>query len=93
MKVDVIDDRNISSIQINGDSSEEPCSGIQIEYTHGGSATGFICLICILVSGLSDSEMTGDDFIVVHVPGLGINGRIDPRKKEGGYVCFIKKRC
>ena len=91
VKVDAIDDRNRSSIWINGDSSEEPCSGIRIKYACGGSAAGFIYPICILVSGLSDTEMPGEDFIVVPVEGLGINGRIDPRNKEVGYVCFMKR--
>ena len=91
VKVDAIDDRNRSSIWINGDSSEEPCSGIRVKYACGGSAAGFIYPICILISGLNDSEMPNEDFVVVNVEGLGINGRIDPRNKEVGYVCFMKK--
>ena len=91
VKVDAIDDRNRSSIWINGDSSEEPCSDIRIKYSCGGSAARFIYPICILVSGLSDTEMPGEDFIMVPVEGLGINERIDPRNKEVGYVCFMKR--
>ena len=91
VKVDAIDDRNRSSIWINGDSSEEPCSGIRVKFACGGSAAGFIYPICILISGLSDNEMPNEDFVVATVEGLGINGRIDPRNKEVGYVCFMKK--
>ena len=91
VKVDAIDDRNRSSIWINGDSSQEPCSGIRVKYACGGSAAGFIYPICILISGLNDSEMPNEDCVVVNVEGLGINGRIDPRNKEVGYVCFMKK--
>ena len=44
-----------------------------------------------MISSLSDSEMTNEDFVVATVEGLGINGRINPRNKEAGYVCFMKK--
>ena len=44
----------------------------------------------MLISGLTDTEMPQRDFIVVPIEGLGINGRIDPRNKEVGYVCFMK---
>ena len=70
VKVDAIDDHNRSSIWINGDSSEEPCSGIRVKYACGGSAAGFIYPICILISGLSDSEMPNEDFVVATVEGL-----------------------
>ena len=79
-----------SNIWVNRDSTEEPCTGIRVKYACGGSAAGFIYPICILISGLSETEIPGEDFVVVHVEGLRINGRIDPRNKEVGYVCFMK---
>lgn len=30
------------------------------------------------------------EFIVEPMKGLGINGRIDPRNKGVGYICFMK---
>ena len=90
VKVESIEDRNRSSIWINSDSSEEPCSGIRVKFACGGSAAGFVYPIVILISGLSDSEMPKDDFLVVEMKGMGINGRIDPRNEEIGYVCFMK---
>ena len=67
VEVDAIDDRNRSSIWINGGSSEEPCSGIRVKYACGGSAAEFIYPICILISGLNDSEMPNKNFVVVNV--------------------------
>ena len=74
----------------NGDSFEITCSGIR-EYACGGSSAGFIYPICILILGLYDSEMPNEEFVVVNVEGLGMNGRIDTRNKEVGYLCFVKK--
>ena len=34
--------------------------------------------------------MPAEEFIVVHIEGLGINGIIDPRNNEVGYVYFMK---
>ena len=90
VKVESIEDRNRSSIWVNSDSSEEPCSGIRVKFACGGSAAGLVYPIVILISGLSDSEMPNDDFLVVEMKGMGINGRIDPRNEEIGYVCFMK---
>lgn len=90
VNVAAIDDRNRSSIWINTDSTEEPCSCIRIKFACGDSAAGYIYPICILLSGLSDAEISKQDFIVVPIEGLGINGRIDPRNKEVVYVCLMK---
>lgn len=90
VKVDATNDRNKSNIWVNGDITEEPFTVIRVRYSYGGSAAGCIYPICILISGLSDSEMPSDDFIVVPMKELGINGRIDPRNTEVGYVCFVK---
>ena len=85
VNVDAIDACNRSSIWKNGDSSEITCSGIR-KYACGGSAPGFIYPICILILGVYDNEMPNEEFVVVNVEGLGINGRIDTRNKEVGYV-------
>ena len=34
-------------------------------------------------------ELQKDEFLVVPVEGLSINGHIDPRNKELGYMCLI----
>ena len=90
VKVASIEDRNMSSIWINSDPTEEPCGGVRVKFARGGSAAGFVYPICILISGLTDSEMPSKYLDVVKLKGLGINGRIDPRNEEVGYICFMK---
>lgn len=65
LKVDTTDDCNISSICINSDSFEDPCSGVRVKFACGGSAAVFICQIYISISGLSDSEIPSEELIVV----------------------------
>ena len=42
-----------------------------------------------MVSGLSKDELPNEEFVVVPIEGLSINGHIDPRNKEVGYMCLI----
>ena len=43
----------------------------------------------ILISNLSKDELPSNDFKVLPIKGLCINGNIDPRCKEIGYVCLM----
>ena len=85
-----IKDCNKSSIWTNSDSTEEFSCGVRVKFSYGGSAAGYLYPVIILVSGLSNSEIPNNDFIVTHVEGLTINGSIGPRNKELGYVCFMR---
>ena len=89
VKTASLENRNKDSMWSNNDTTEGVCKGIRIKYACGGSAAGFIYPICIIVSGLSKEELPKDDFTVVPIEGLSINGHIDPRNKEVGYMCLI----
>ena len=81
--------RNKDSIWTNSTDNDAPCKGIRIKFACGGSAGGFIYPLCILVSNISKEELPGKDFVVVPVEGLSINGHIDPRNKEIGYLVLM----
>ena len=81
--------RNKDSIWKNDPDGDKTCKGICIKFACGGSAGGFIYPICIAVSGLSATELPGDQWVVVPIKGLSINGHIDPRNQELGYLCLI----
>jgi len=63
--------------------------GIRVKFACGGSAGGFVYPICVVVSNLTQAEFPSDDFKVVPVKGLSINGHINPRSKEVGYLCLL----
>ena len=42
-----------------------------------------------MVSGLTKDELPNDQFVVVPIIGLSMNGHIDPRNNEVGYMCLI----
>ena len=71
------------------ESRNNVCKGIRIKFACGGSGGGFTYPICILVSNLSKSELPTDEFSVVPIQGLSINGHIDPRNEEIGYLCLM----
>ena len=81
--------RNKDSIWKNDPDGDKTCKGIRVKFACGGSAGGFIYPICIAVSGLSTTELPGDQWVVVPIKGLSINGHIDPRNQELGYLCLI----
>ena len=54
-----------------------------------GSAAGFLYPICIQVANLSKEELPSEDFVVVAIPGLAVNGHIDPRCDAVGYLCLM----
>ena len=49
----------------------------------------FLYPICIVISGLSTDELKKVEFVVIPIEGLSINGHIDPRNREVGYMCLI----
>ena len=71
------------------DTTDTVCKGIRVKFACGGSAGRFIYPIFILVSNLSVAEFPSNDFKVIPVKGLSINGHIDPRSKELGYLCLM----
>ena len=82
-------DRNKSSIWRNADTEDRTCKGIRVKFACGGSAGGFVYPVVIVLSGLSKDELPNDDFLVVPIEGLSVNGHIDPRNKEVGYMCCL----
>ena len=65
------------------------CKGIRVKFACGSSAGGYVYPICIQVSNLSKEELPLDEFLVIPIPGLSINGHIDPRSNEVGYLCLM----
>ena len=59
--------RNKDPIWSNNDTTAGICKGIMVKYVCGGSATGFVYPICIIVSGLSKYELPNDKSVVVHI--------------------------
>ena len=53
------------------------------------TAGGFVYPIVIVISGLSEDDLPINEFLVVIIKGIRINGHIDPRSKESGYICCI----
>ena len=72
------------------ESHNDISAGVRVKFACGGSADGYIYPIVILVSGLSDTENPNENFIVVPVEGMIINGHINPRNNELGYAYFMK---
>ena len=81
--------RSTDSMWISDKAQDNVCKGIRVKFACGGSAAGFLYPICILVSNLNQQELPSDDFIVVPIPGLAVNGHIDPRCEEVGYLCLM----
>ena len=89
VKTKTLESKNKDSIWSNNDTTEGVCKGIRTKYACGGSAAGFLYPICIMISGLSKEELPNDQCVVVPIIGLSINGHIDPRNNEEGYMCLI----
>ena len=85
-----VDDHNRRYMWTKSKSHNEIVSGIIVNFACGDSVTGYVYPIIILVSGLSDTEILNDDFNVIHVEALTINGHINQRNKELGFVYFMK---
>ena len=63
---------------------------IRVKFVCSGSAGGFLYPICILVSNISKEHLPKHEFRVIEIEGLTINGNIDPRSKESGYLCLMR---
>lgn len=80
--------RNKDSMQSKNDNDKGVYKGLRVKYSCGGFAAGLIYPIYIIVSGLSKDELPKEEFGVIHNEGSSINGHIDPRNKEVGYMCL-----
>ena len=69
--------------------SDNVCKGIRIKFSCGGSAAGFVYPISIGVTNLSKEELPNDQWLVIPIKGLSINGHINPRNDEVGCVCCM----
>ena len=58
-------------------------------FLYCGSVTSFVYPICTVISHISKQELPNDDFVGVPIKVLPINGYIDPRSEEVGYMCLI----
>ena len=80
------------NIRYNGRTRKDNvCKGIRVKFACGSSAGGFVYPICIQVSNLNKEELPTDEFLVVPIKGLSINGHIDPRSEEIGYLYLMGK--
>ena len=86
----ITENRNKDSIWSNNHTTEEICKSTRVKYACGGSSTGCVYPICIMVSGLSKEELPNDDFVVIQIEGLSINRHIDPRNNEISDMCLIR---
>ena len=89
VKDDSLKTRGKDSLWTTGNNDKHPSSGIRVKFACGGSAGGFLYPICVLVSNLSSQELPSEDFHVYPIPGLAINGHIDPRCEDVGYLCLM----
>ena len=89
VKTKSLTDRNNDCMWSHNDSTEGVYTGISISFAYGGSAAGFLYNIFIIISGLSAEELRTDNFVVVSIEGLSIDGHIYPRNKEFSYLCLI----
>ena len=85
--------RNKSSFYKNDKNGDKSCKGVRVKYICGAFGCGSILPIVMQFTGLSQKEMPTKPFVVLPVPGLCINGHIDLRSEELGYVVFMRKDC
>ena len=81
--------KNKDSMWSSNETTEGFCEGIRVNYACGDSSTGFIYSIYIMVLSLSKDKLQNDEFVVIPIEGLSMNGHIDPRNEEVGLVCLI----
>ena len=78
--------KNKDAIWTSGDRSNNVYKEIRIKFACSGSVVGFVYPVAIVVSNLSKEELPNNQWIVIPIKGLSINGHIDPRNEEVGYV-------
>ena len=81
--------RNKDSMWTSDDTKNTTCKGVRVNFACGGSSAGNLYPIVILISNLSKDDFASNNFKVLPIKGLCINGNIDPRCKEIGYVCLM----
>ena len=64
--------------------------GMRVCMTFAFSAVGTCMPVVVCVSGLSENELPGTDFLVLEVPGLCIGGGSNVDNKNLGYVLFMR---
>ena len=89
----VDDERNTSSYWKDDDDDKSNKNGIRVKYTCGIAGCGSIFPIVMQFSGLSEQYMPEKEFVVLEIPGLCVNGHLDLRSEEIGYVCFMRRDC
>ena len=65
------------------------CKNVRVKFAYGGLAGGLIYPIRLLISNLSKEEFPSNDFSVIPIKGLTINGHVDPRSEVKGYLCLM----
>ena len=89
MKDETIKSRGKDSVWTTGTDTNHSSNGIRVKFACGSSAGGFLYPICLLVSSLGANDLPSQDFHVYEIEGLAINGHIDPRCEEVGYLCLM----
>ena len=64
--------------------------GMRVNMTFAFSGAGTCLPIVVCVSGLSDAELPGTDFLHLEVPGLCIGGGASIGNKQVGHILFMK---
>ena len=81
--------RNTYSICTADTSKDVTCKEIRSKLACSGSAADFVHLIYIVILNLPRQGSPADDFVVVPINVLSINGHIDLISEEIGYTCLI----
>ena len=87
---DSLDCQKTESVWTSSGRGSTIGKAIRVKFAFGASGDRFVYPICILVSNLSADVMPKDDFKVVPVKGMSINGHIDPRSEEVGYLYLMQ---
>ena len=73
------------------DDDYNDCYGVRVSMTVATSAGGTAAPIVVCVSGLTERELPGTEFLVLEIPGLCIGGGANVGIDSIGYVLFMRK--
>ena len=82
--------RGTDSVWNDAKIDNKMARSIRVKFACGGSGGGFLYPICILVSNLSKEQLPNSEFKVIPIAGLTVNGHIDARSREIGYLCLMQ---
>ena len=85
-----LESRDMDSIWSDDKTQNKMARSIRVKFACGGTGGGYLYPICILVSNLSKEHLPKDEFKVIPIEGLSVNGHLDPRSKEIGYLCLMQ---